>query len=375
MRISGQQAPSLLLRTLSQMDPSRLQRFNSIAQNEANTNAGVDLSKIAITGAPALPASSSRGLSVGMRVNQPRLFELLQQRLQRQPARAFDLPVDKPADQVDAQSASKSVEPSAQSLADRAGSTASIIEQRTQTAVRDAAAALSTAAQTTPTPAQDAPDIAQEDAAAAAAPRKFTGQDLVGLMDEFGSSNATRSDPLQYDLNGDGRVGPMDLLTMLSNIDATPAQRGGVTKLLSHYGAKTGDARFDATMDLDGDGVIGPGDLLATLAGQQATTPSAQQTATGHDDDGQDDESSAENVGETQTAAASSQPRFTGQDLVGLMDEFGSSNATRSDPLQYDLNGDGRVGPMDLLTMLSNIDATPAQRGGEIGRASCRERV
>lgn len=337
MRVSNQLPPSLLQAMLSRQSLSALERFATPTALKGAAGKAIGLSAEAAGLRSAGNAQPLPGLHLGLRVNQPRLFELLQARAERRQPAAFDLAQAPPPPAPPQETAQISPEP-AQS-------------PPTQVAPAPEAAPAGESADA-PAPADSAADAAP----AATQSTAYTRDDLVGLLREYGASGDTRAQTLQYDLDGDGSVGPGDLLSMLTNIDTSGPDGGALSSLLRAFGARSGQARYDASMDYDGDGVIGPSDLLSALAGGDVSAqPAAEEPteAEGHDDAAPT--STTDDAGESAPTRA-----FTQDDIDKLLAEYGQTELTRGGPLSYDLDGDGVVGPSDLLTALAGFSGDQA---------------
>ncbi|RMD60404.1 MAG: hypothetical protein D6824_09580, partial [Planctomycetota bacterium] len=291
MRVDSSLPPSLLLRTLA------AQRRESASSLPAARG-------------PAASAASLRALErtqtllPGVRTNQPRLFALLRSHELRTLPRAFDLPVAQEAPRASANRAPEAANAAPPASSAQSQSPTSATQDETTTTKTPPAAplpasSLHPASEALGAPvhhgqghpiaaAHDAANVASDaktEAAPAAPPpaaasslsepaapeettaRRFTQDDINALLKEYGHSAETRGAPLEYDLDGDGVVGPADLFTALANFDGhkTRAQTllEGVQQM---YGARAGEERYNPTFDMDNDGAIGPSDLFSVLA-------------------------------------------------------------------------------------------------------------
>lgn len=283
MRVGSSLPPSLLLRTLAAQREGQVRQATPPAKGPAPLASP----RAALRTQPLLP---------GVRTHQPRLFALLRAHELRTAPRAFDLPAAQEAPAGTAETAPHKAEAAppvseplvSEQLAARAippveapanqgqGHPLAVAADKEGVASDAAAAKVSAGSVEEPAeaPATLEPPATEESTTETAA-RRFTQDDINALLKEFGHSAETRGGPLQYDLDGDGVVGPSDLFTALANFDGqkTGAQAvlEGVQQL---YGAVQGDERYNPAFDVDSDGFIGPSDLFSTLANFASLTNS-----------------------------------------------------------------------------------------------------
>lgn len=153
------------------------------------------------------------------------------------------------------------------------------------------------------------------------------------------------------------------------NADLTATQRvftqTDVDSILKIYGASEGQSGFDASFDFNNDGKIDFSDLNFVLSNVASappgiTPPPGDKPQSGLTADHEatnpvNPEAPANTSSPAQQAPAGAQPRYTPDDLTGLINTFGKRDGDQGFNPAFDLDGDGKVDFNDLNSLLSNL--------------------
>ncbi len=121
--------------------------------------------------------------------------------------------------------------------------------------------------------AQHLGSFAAQEQAVATEPAK--APTVADIYKAFGAQEGEERFDAGLDLDGDGKIGSADLAQLLGRVNPQGSETasgprpsfdaGDLKTLLSIWGARSGQERFDSGYDFDGDGVIGSADLAQLL--------------------------------------------------------------------------------------------------------------
>ncbi len=147
---------------------------------------------------------------------------------------------------------------------------------------------------------------------------------LQRIQDAFGAQIGGDNYSLDIDLNADGKITALDISAA---IGGTQPAGNPVTldALKGAFGSQVGDAAYNATLDLNQDGSVTAQDISALLGSQQANAPAPEPTM-----------------------------------IDRIKQAFGKATGDAGFDAEVDLDGDGRITPLDISRAL----ADEAERGG-----------
>ena len=217
---------------------------------------------------------------------------------------------------------------------------------------------------------KEAAEAAEKAAATPAALALRSGADTVELSPEAAEALRATLDPTA-EISSAAQPSRTDAQTppITRNTDRAATQhvftQADVDSILKLYGASEGQSGFDASFDFNGDGKIDFSDLNFVLSNVASappgiTPPPGNKPQAGLTaDDGTthpvNHEPTANPATPTQQAPDGAQPRYTPNDLTGLINTFGKTASDQGFNPAFDLDGNGKVDFNDLNSLLSNL--------------------
>lgn len=208
-----------------------------------------------------------------------------------------------------------------------------------------------------------------------------SGADTVELSQQAAEAlRATLQPPAS--LGAAAQNPPTDAQTAATprNADLAATQRvftqADVDSVLKLYGAAEGQSGFDAAFDFNSDGKIDFSDLNFVLSNVASVPPGitpppgeepqAALTVNDHQPVAINPEPTSTPPTQDQPAPAGAQPRYTPDDLSGLINTFGKSTADEGFNPAFDLDGNGTVDFNDLNSLLSNLGQAVTSEGQQL---------
>ncbi len=191
--------------------------------------------------------------------------------------------------------------------------------------------------------------------------------DLKSLLGSFGRREGDEGFNAAYDYDGDGRITSYDLAQHLgrsassgssepprTDPPTTPSSTSDpvLDAIRAAWGARAGEAKFDAELDLDGDGAINARDLAFHLG-------AARNSGSGGAPSGGD------SAGGASAAGASSAPESIAESVKALLAAFGRRTGDQGFETRFDEDSDGAITSRDLAQLLGRLarGAAPANEG------------